>query len=246
MEIGSNLIFIENLTSTNTYSLGLLKKKSLPEGTVVYTNYQKGGRGQKGNQWESEKGKNLLISIILYPTTIDPSDQFIISKAISLWISDFLMDHISNITIKWPNDIYAGNDKIAGILIENTLLNDKIENTIVGIGININQVIFGSDAPNPVSLAILTGNSYDLKDCLKGLLKNLDKRYKQLLSKKYYELDSDYISRLYRYRKWYMFRDINKTYEGRIISLTPDGRLQVEEQNGSVNDYSFGEVDFIL
>jgi BirA family biotin operon repressor/biotin-[acetyl-CoA-carboxylase] ligase len=245
MIIGSKLIFFENLISTNTYASSLLKKEPQPEGTIVYTNYQTGGRGQKGNQWESEEGKNLLFSIILYPSTIDPSDQFIISKVISLGLCDFFREYIGNVFIKWPNDIYVDNDKIAGILIENSLATGKIENTIAGIGININQNVFRSDAPNPVSLSLLTGKTFELTDCLKKLANNLDKRYKQLLDKKYYVLNSDYLYQLYRYGKWNKYRDINKTYIGRIVSLTPSGMLQIEERNGLIHDYSFREVDFI-
>jgi BirA family biotin operon repressor/biotin-[acetyl-CoA-carboxylase] ligase len=245
MIIGSKLIFIKNLTSTNIYASLILKKEFQQEGTIVYTNYQTGGKGQKGNQWESEDSKNLLISIILYPSTIDPSDQFIISKVISLGICDFLKEFINNIYIKWPNDIYVDNDKIAGILIENTLMNDKIENTIVGIGLNLNQKIFRSDAPNPVSLSLLTGKTYEITDCLKKLSGNLDRRYKLMLDKKYSELNSDYLLHLYRYREWHKYRDTNGIYTGRIISLTSSGLLQIEEQNGLAHDYSFKEVDFI-
>jgi BirA family transcriptional regulator, biotin operon repressor / biotin---[acetyl-CoA-carboxylase] ligase len=244
MIIGSNLIFIDNLTSTNNYALALIRKNPPAEGTIVYTNYQKGGRGQKGNHWESERGKNLLISIILYPSAVSPPDQFIISKAISLGICDFLIEYARNVYIKWPNDIYVENDKIAGILIESSVIAGKIENTIAGIGININQINFSNYSPNPVSLSLLTGRTYDPFDCLKKVSYFLDKRYKQLVDRKYTEIDSDYLLKLYRYREWHKFKDINKTYTGRIISLTQSGLLQIEEQNGLINEYSFKEVDF--
>lgn len=142
MIIGSKIVFIKNLPSTNTYAVSLLKEGDIPEGTIIYTNFQASGRGQMGNTWESEDGKNLLISIIIFPKMIKPAKQFIISKTVSLGIYDFLRRHINNVLIKWPNDIYVNNDKIAGILIENSLLNDEIESTIVGIGINVNQQKF--------------------------------------------------------------------------------------------------------
>jgi BirA family transcriptional regulator, biotin operon repressor / biotin---[acetyl-CoA-carboxylase] ligase len=245
MKIGSDIIFIKDLTSTNSYSLSLLKKETPSEGTIVYTNYQTGGRGQKGNQWESEDGKNLLFSIILYPFSIVPSAQFIISKAISLGICDFLKEYTTKVFIKWPNDIYINDDKIAGILIENSIMSGKIESTVAGIGININQKIFKSDAPNPVSLTLLTGKSYDISDCLKKLAENLDRRYKQLINCKYQELDTDYINKIYRLGEWHNYRDLEKSYFGRIVSITQSGMLQIEEQSGLTHNYSFGEVDFI-
>ena len=158
MIIGSNLLFFENLPSTNTHAADLLKKNNLPEGTIVYTNYQSAGRGYSGNRWESEDGKNLLISIVLFPSFIKPEDQFYISMAVSLGICDFLKRYIPDCSIKWPNDIYVNNDKIAGILIESSITGNKIEYTIAGIGLNINQEKFISDAPNPVSLRIVYRN----------------------------------------------------------------------------------------
>ena len=107
------------------YQLSLLRDENLPEGTVVYTNYQSAGRGQPGNSWESEDGKNLLISLLIFPSMIKPVNQFIISMAISLGICDFLNRHIPVCSIKWPNDIYVNNDKIAGILIENSIMGDE-------------------------------------------------------------------------------------------------------------------------
>ena len=183
----------------------------------------------------------MLISIILYPTMINPADQFQLSMVISLGICDFLHRYTGSISIKWPNDIYVNDDKIAGILIENSIMGDSIEHTIAGIGININQVMFISNAPNPVSLAILTGNQYDLRECLGQLTSDLDKRYKYLISGDSDRIKSDYISRLYRYNQWSRFRDTEGIFEGRISDVSGTGRLQVELKNGKLNEYSFRE-----
>jgi BirA family biotin operon repressor/biotin-[acetyl-CoA-carboxylase] ligase len=156
MIIGSKLYFFENLPSTNSHAAHLLKNNDLPEGTIIYTNYQSAGQGQIGKRWESEDDKNLLISIVLFPSMINPDDQFYISMIVSLGICDFLRRYIPVCSIKWPNDIYVNNDKIAGILIENSILGNQIENTIAGIGLNVNQDKFYSDAPNPVSLSSLS------------------------------------------------------------------------------------------
>ncbi len=245
MIIGSKLLFFKNLTSTNSYAAALIKEQEVPEGTVISTNFQSAGRGQGENKWESEADRNLLISIILYPSMVSPSDQFLLSMAVSLGICDFLDQYISAISIKWPNDIYVKNDKIAGILIENSIMGDTIENTVAGIGININQSEFPGNVPNPVSLTNLTGKQYDLKDCLSKLTSELDKRYKFLISGDLDLIRLDYISRLYRYKHWCKFKDINGLFEGRILNVSDTGRLRVEREGGRINEYGFKEIDFI-
>jgi BirA family biotin operon repressor/biotin-[acetyl-CoA-carboxylase] ligase len=245
MIIGSALFYCENLPSTNSYAASLLKDKNVPEGYVIYTNYQSAGRGQAGNKWESEANKNLLASVILYPTMINAADQFQLSMVISLGICDFLHRYTKAVSIKWPNDIYVNDDKIAGILIENSIMGGTIEHTIAGIGININQVKFLSDAPNPVSLTNLTGAQYDLTECLSQLTSDLDKRYKYLISGDHERVMSDYISRLYRHNRLSKFRDPKGIFEGRISGVTSAGRLRVKLKDGSVKEYSFKEIDLI-
>jgi len=246
MIIGSNLLFFENLPSTNIHAADLLKKSKLPEGTIVYTNYQSAGRGYSGNKWESEDGKNLLISIILYPSFIKPEDQFLISMAISLGICDFLMRFIPDCSIKWPNDIWVNNDKIAGLLIESSLIDNTIDFTVAGIGININQREFLSNAPNPVSLSFLSGSTFNLRSCLKMLESDLDKRYKQLISGNSVQIKKEYVSKLYRLNEWCKYRDINSTYTGRILAVGDYGMLKIEKQNGEILEYAFKEIEFIL
>jgi BirA family biotin operon repressor/biotin-[acetyl-CoA-carboxylase] ligase len=246
MIIGSSLLFFENLPSTNTFTADLLKKKKLPEGTVVYTNFQQSGRGYSDNKWESEDGKNLLISVVLFPSFIKPSDQFYLSMAFSLGICDFLKRYIPDCFIKWPNDIYVNNDKIAGILIESSITGDKIDSAIAGIGLNINQEKFLSNAPNPVSLRTVSGTVYDLMPALNKLAKDLDRRYKQLISDDPSQLKEEYISKLYRINKWHKFIDPEGSFTGRIITLGDYGRLKVEKQNGKIYEYGFKELEFIL
>ena len=245
MVIGSKFIFHENLPSTNLYTSKFLKENEVREGTIIYTNYQTAGRGQAGNTWESEDGKNLLISLILYPGMIKPYDQFVISKMISLGICDFLRQHITNVSIKWPNDIYVNDDKIAGILIEVSIIRNEIENIIAGIGLNINQKKFKREIPNPVSLKIITGRDFNLEDCLKNLATCLDIRYKQILEDKKADIDKEYIDNLYRIAKWSNFSDINGLFEGRIISVTDSGHLQIENRDRKIYEYDHKEVNFL-
>jgi BirA family biotin operon repressor/biotin-[acetyl-CoA-carboxylase] ligase len=246
MIIGSNLMFFENLSSTNTYTIELLKKSNQPEGTIVYANFQYSGRGYSENKWESDCGKNLLISIVLYPAFINPADQFYISMSLSLGIWGFISRFLTNCHIKWPNDIYVNDDKIAGILIENSVSANRIEYCVAGIGININQVKFSDNIPNPVSLCQLTGISYDLTSCLKQLATDLDIRYKQLIAGNSVQLKEEYISKLYRLNKWFEFRDSKGIFTGRILNITEYGHLQVETKKGELNKYAFKEIEFII
>jgi BirA family biotin operon repressor/biotin-[acetyl-CoA-carboxylase] ligase len=246
MIIGSRFIFKKNLDSTNTYAYRLLQEDPLPEGTVIHSNFQSAGKGQKDHSWESEDGKNLLISIVLYPDQILPEDQFIISMTISLGICDFLGSFINECKIKWPNDIYVADDKIAGILIENSISGNIIVNTIAGIGLNINQKEFLSDAPNPVSLRMLTGKIYDIGICLQQLVTELDKRYKQLLSGKLSKIRKEYISSLYQLNEWHNYKADSGMLYGRIISVSDAGRLQIVDNRNNIHEFSFREVDFIL
>jgi BirA family biotin operon repressor/biotin-[acetyl-CoA-carboxylase] ligase len=246
MIIGSNIISLLNLPSTNTYAANLLKSEVVPEGTIIRTEFQSDGRGQKGNTWESEAGKNLIISIILHPENVAPSDQFLISMMISLGIYDFLKEEFPGCRIKWPNDIYVNDDKIAGILIENSIMDNTILNSIAGIGLNINQKVFLSDAPNPVSMSMITGKEYNCDDCFNALTDSLDKRHAQLKAEDYSNIRSDYKTQLYRLNEWSDFRDSDIVFKGRIVSVNTEGMLMIERQNGKIKGYSFKEVEFIL
>lgn len=246
MIIGSNLLFFKNLSSTNTRAAELLRKDNLQEGTIVYTNHQLSGRGFSGNSWESEDGKNLLISVVLFPSFINPEDQFHLSMAISLGICDFLIRYVPFCTIKWPNDIYVNNDKIAGILVESSIMDSKIEYSIAGIGLNINQENFTGGAPNPVSLLRLTGRNYDLDVCLNQLATDLDGRYKQLIAGKSGQTRKEYISKLFRLNEWCEYKDLKSNFTGRILTISDSGRIIIEMQTGEIAEYSFKELEFIL
>jgi len=246
MIIGSDIIFCKNAGSTNTVAAGMIKSGHVSEGTVIHTNFQTAGRGQKGNRWESEDGKNLLFSVILYPTMVGPADQFIISIFISLGIYDFLKTLVRECKIKWPNDIYTGNDKIAGILIENSITGSTIVNSIAGIGLNINQEEFPEEIPNPVSLKILTGVDHDTGLCLQKLAVCLDKRYKQVISGEWVELRKEYISSLYRLNRWSRFKSAGGIFEGRIVSVTEQGCLQIEKKPGNKMEFAFKEIEFVV
>jgi BirA family biotin operon repressor/biotin-[acetyl-CoA-carboxylase] ligase len=244
--IGSNILSFENLTSTNTHASDLLKALEVQEGTIIRALYQSAGRGQIGNGWESEAGKNLLISIILYPTAISPADQFMISRVISLGITDYLEKELPECKIKWPNDIYVRNDKIAGILIENSVMDNKLVSSIAGIGLNINQRKFTGNAPNPVSMSILTGKEFNIDNCLTKISDAIDNRYTLLMKGRREIICSDYLSKLYRLKEWSDFRDQDGNFRGRIVTVSEEGMLHIEHADKKIKEYSFKEVDFIL
>jgi BirA family biotin operon repressor/biotin-[acetyl-CoA-carboxylase] ligase len=245
MVIGSKIIFIPELTSTNTYAINMANADSVAEGTVVRAGFQSAGKGQPGNVWESEKGKNLLFSIILYPRSIKPDEQFIVSMALSLGIHDYLSDMFSGCTIKWPNDIYIANDKIAGMLIESSILGNRIGFMIAGIGLNMNQEKFSGPATNPTSMKMLSGIDYDADESLGGLLRYLDSRY-MLIANNNHKITEEYLSKLYRYGQWSSFKDKDGDFCGRITGVSPDGKINIEKKSGKSNQYYFKEVEFIL
>ena len=245
MTIGSNIIFCEKLDSTNTFAFSLLKTDAPPEGTIVRAGVQTAGKGQMGASWESEEGKNLLISTILYPKNIKIDDQFLISMTISLGVFDFISNYTEGCKIKWPNDIYVFNNKIAGILIENSLMDNAIVDCIAGIGLNINQEKFESNAPNPISLKLITNSEFDIDICLEELCQQLNKRYECLMSGLYDEIIDDYNANLYMLNKWRFFSDAQGVFTGRILSVKQSGLIIIETDNNKFKEYYFKEVRFI-
>ena len=145
-------MFVAKIDSTNSALCNMLQEQKLPDGFTLYTYHQTQGRGQRGNQWESEPNKNLLLSTLIKPKELPIEHNFLLSEVVALAVKKTLDQHCCDISIKWPNDIYWKDKKIAGILIENTWMGRFVNTCIAGIGININQTNFLSDAPNPISL----------------------------------------------------------------------------------------------
>ena len=242
--IGSYIERIHELGSSNNYAATQLLTKRLTEGAVFVADSQVGGRGQASNKWESEPNKNLTFSILLYPEFLEIVRQFEISKTISLGVVDYLKNLTDHVSIKWPNDIYIGKRKVSGILIENSIRINKISSCIVGIGLNINQQVFTSNAPNPVSLRQITGEIYDLEESLSDLCLKIDVRYHQLLNGQFRQIDDEYTEMLYQRGCWSQYSDENGDFEGQIIGVDQIGRLMVETKAGKINKYHFKEVIF--
>lgn len=237
--------------STNTQIS--LAKKELNDMSTYAALFQTAGRGQRGNKWESKSGENLTFSILFKPENIALHDQFIISEAAALGMVDYLRTKGVEALIKWPNDIYVGDKKICGILIENTAENDKLTESIVGIGINLNQKTFDSDAPNPISLSLITGEQYNVKEELPQVLSAIFSHYINITrDEKYWykrtSLDGRYLETLYRRGEWHEFEETpeGKKIRARILGIDNSACLQLEHEDGTIKTYAFKEIKYIL
>lgn len=240
------LIHISETNSTNNYLQSLCSKQKVEELTVVVADFQTSGRGQRGNSWESDSGKNLLFSIVIFPEFLEARRQFLISQIISLAIKEELDTYTTDISIKWPNDIYWKEKKICGMLIENDLMGRNISQSIAGIGININQETFHSFAPNPVSLRQITGKEFDLFEILKNIVLRIQSYYSLLKKGNTESIVCQYEMSLFRKEGMHRFKDTNGEFLARIICVEPEGRLILEDEILNKRGYMFKEVEYLL
>lgn len=239
------IIRIEQTPSTNDLLKQLIAERSLGEGTVVIARAQTKGRGQINNSWEAEPGMNLTFSLLLRPEMVRPSDQFVISQAVSLGMIDLLTQIDPDFRVKWPNDIYWREKKVAGILIENNLIGNRIDSCVVGVGLNVNQTCFVSNAPNPVSLFLIADRLFDLDILFVDLFKSIDSRYMMIGSSDEGALRSDYLQQLFRVNEAADYKDCNGMFRGMIKDVLPSGHLLIEDSLGALRRYSFKEVEFL-
>lgn len=242
--IGNTIIELDRTDSTNEYSKKLIKDGTAEEGTVILADFQTKGKGQKDGYWESEKGKNLTFSIILFPNFLDIQKQFYLSMSVSIGIVEFLARLSVKSKIKWPNDIYIKNKKVAGMLIENSIKRNIIANSVIGIGININQTKFKSSAPNPTSLSLELNKTFDIKSTRKQLISCLDKWIKLLYNSQYKKIKYRYRKNLFLINKKTCFADINGKFDGRIIDIEESGVLIIKTDSKKIRKYNFKEVTF--
>lgn len=240
-----HIIFLNETPSTNNYATGRLQSEPLEEGTVVLTFRQTHGRGQANNRWESEDNCNLTFSLILRPDFLPASAQFLISQVVSLGIADYLSSEIENVVIKWPNDILTDNRKIAGILIENSIMGNHIAWTVAGIGLNINQKTFSNYMPPAVSMSKLTDKLYDPEKVLPALYSAIMSKYKLLQTGNTEEIQKQYFQRLFRMNEWWYYRAAGKTFEARITGTDEYGRLMLEDRKGEITIWPFKGVEMV-
>lgn len=261
------VIGLDECLSTNSHLASIAHECS--HGTVIWTKAQTSGRGQRGNSWEALPGENVTMSILLRPDGLPPARQFILSEAVSLAIVGVLNRYLpkNSVKIKWPNDIYVGDGKICGILIENTISGMNITSSIVGIGLNVNQRQFHSDAPNPVSMAQLTDRRYDVEtlvfEIAEEIIRETDKAVAAVKSESFKSadvatdrqyngncetnvknLEQQYFSALWRNDGFYPYIDNlrNEHIVARIFAVAPDGRLTLQLPDSTLRSYFFKEV----
>lgn len=226
-------MYIKSTNSTNSLMKEMLAKGEWPEGEYfVYAGYQTAGRGQTGNSWESEADKNLLCSILLPPD----KDLYFLNIAVGVAILRVIGE---DFTIKWPNDIYYGDKKVAGILVENAILGNEVKYSIAGIGLNVNQTTFVSDAPNPISLKQITGKEY----AIDALMQKVYAMVQETLNEDVWE---EYKNHLYRRDGFWKYEDQNGIFEARIIDVLPTGEIVLCDRNGQNRTYGFKQIKYIL
>ena len=255
-------IALEETTSTNGYA------KTLPEDenhepTLVTAEFQTAGRGAGTNTWESERSQNLLFSLIAYPQRLQANQMFALSEVTALAIRDALVAQCSmfnvqcstipssfggvggGFSIKWPNDIYYTDKKAVGMLIENDLRGRLVSRSIIGVGVNINQTRFVSDAPNPISLAQILNMEVNRDQVLESILHQFSHYYGMMEREQFTELHNLYMQYLYRRNALHTYADVTGTFQAKVIDVEPTGHLVLECQNGEQRRYDFKEVRFI-
>ncbi|MCB9364630.1 MAG: biotin--[acetyl-CoA-carboxylase] ligase [Flavobacteriales bacterium] len=243
LSFGNEILVLDEVTSTNLYVQKLAIDTNLIEGYVVRAKVQTNGKGQRGNVWITEPYKNLTFSLVLKPN-LAVSEQFMLSKVVALGIADFLASlSLTEVNIKWPNDIWVNNKKVAGILIENTLKTNKISVSVVGIGLNVNQLEFGENL-NATSLQNELNINFDIEALLNDLLICLEKRYLMLRALQYQKINTDYLANLLGYNTELNYKVGGKQYKGIVKGVSSLGLLQLEIE-GKLNEFDLKEVSLV-
>ena len=217
------------------------------EGDVVWADFQTAGRGQRGHVWHSQRGENLTFSVVLEPLFVAIAEQFSVSEVVALSLVDMLAEYGIEAKIKWTNDIYIGDKKLVGILIEHSLAATTLRRTIVGVGINVNQREFDSSIPNPVSMAQLLDKQLDAEDVLKCFLAHLQRNYELLRQGEKEALHERYNTLLYCKEEYHTYAlPSGERFSAKIVGTAPSGALRLENEQGETKDYLFKEVEFII
>jgi BirA family transcriptional regulator, biotin operon repressor / biotin---[acetyl-CoA-carboxylase] ligase len=241
--LGKDIVYLTECHSTNDLAKLKIKNKEVAEGSIIITENQSAGRGQRGNAWISEPGKNLTFSLVLQPEFIEPNHQFNLNIAISLAIQEVLQNYANDIQIKWPNDIvHPKMGKLGGILIESFIGKMGLEYVVVGVGLNVNQTAFPLEGPT--SLANLAHQEFDLWEIFKLIVQSIESKYIQLKRKGVQELKKQYLSNLFQFEEWKKYED-EEVFLGQILGIDEFGRLRIQTSDGDEKCYSFKEVKFL-
>ncbi len=245
MNSDRRIIKLQSVGSTNDFLREQGHNYTEPM-VIAQAGYQSAGRGQGTNRWESAPGKNLLFSLLVHPGSVDVRRQFVLSMAGALAVGDALASYTGGISLKWPNDVYWNDRKISGTLIETTLAGSAIKDCIFGIGINVNQQTFVSDAPNPVSLYQILHRETEIDEVLSRVLDAFAHYYAQVTAGAYGDISRLYHERLYRRDGAYTFRDSEGTFTASISHVEDDGHLVLRDTGGNERRYAFKEINYII
>jgi len=247
--IGQHILELDATESTNTYATNLIKEIQVVEGTIVFTHNQTKGRGQVGNTWQAETGKNLTFSMVLHPNFLAVDKQFYLSKITSLavfgMLTEFLNTSLYDIKIKWPNDILVNDRKIAGILIENILRGNFLQSSVIGVGININQQSFTNVDKLATSLGILLQKDFDLKEILHVFCKHFEALYLSLKQSNLDKISQAYFKQLYKFDDWAIYQSKEQEFRAKIIKVEESGLLVLATEQNEVLKFNFKEVQLI-
>ncbi|MDY5666504.1 MAG: biotin--[acetyl-CoA-carboxylase] ligase [Alloprevotella sp.] len=238
----------KHLSETDSTMLQLRRAEyahSNYEFVLITTDYQTAGRGQRGTSWEADSAQNLLFGFLFHPRRVPVTHQFALSEALALSVSSALEEYITDVSVKWPNDIYWKDKKICGMLLEHDVCGIQIENTLTGVGLNVNQEAFKSDAPNPVSLKQILGHGICRKELLMHVLKYFEHFYNQVLQEDYDVLHQLYMQHLYCAEGWHTFADENGEFKAMIERISSMGILRLKREDGYSRDYAFKQVKLI-
>jgi BirA family transcriptional regulator, biotin operon repressor / biotin---[acetyl-CoA-carboxylase] ligase len=241
--LGKDIHFLTECHSTNDVALEKVRSREVAEGSIILTDSQTKGRGQRGNNWWSEPGKNLTFSLVLQPYFLDTSEQFELNIIVSLAVSELLSDYLYGIKIKWPNDlVHEDGGKIGGILIENIVNQRGIEYSVLGIGLNINQDF--QDLPMATSFLSLTEREWDKWEIFNLLVLKFEKFYTKLKKGDKIDLRNQYLNKMYRLEQWSSYDD-GQVFTGKIKGINKEGKLIIEKKDGCLNHYGFKEVKYL-
>ncbi len=242
--IGKVCINLSEVDSTNSYAKQLLSKSKPAEGTVIFAHYQTGGRGQFGKTWESDWGKNLTFSIILFPSFLEAGKAHCLNQAVCLGLKDFVGSLNISVRIKWPNDIYHHDKKLAGLLIENGVMGGSLDYSIIGIGMNVNQTSFSPALPNPVSMKMIAGRDFKTDRLLNKMFPFIEKRCEQLKNGHMREIKNEFEDSLYRLGEKRQYQTATENFHGIITGVNDEGQLLLET-NGKQRVFSNNELVYL-
>lgn len=247
--VGKTLQYFDSLPSTNEYLVEKVKTTTLAEGTVVFTANQFAGKGQASNRWESTPNQNIAMSILLKPSFLLANTQFYLNIVAALAVKNAIEPLLKTISvqIKWPNDILLNGKKTCGILIQNTLSGSNISNSVVGIGVNVNQITFDPNLPNATSLALQGEQTFDIEQIVNAICQQLEHYYLQLKTGQQSLLKTAYFASLYRFETWAWYRKTSADSEpflGKIVDITTNGALVLALENGQAS-FDLKQIQFL-